>query len=58
MKAMADPKMCTACGACVDACPVHTIEVRENTAVVGENCAGWGLCEQECTSGAITMAEN
>lgn len=50
---------CTACGACVDACPNECLEIEESSvALVNEdNCIGCENCIEECPMGVITSIE-
>ena len=47
---------CTACGACVDACPCEVLQL-EDVAVVAnpDECTECGTCVDECPTGAITL---
>lgn len=47
---------CTACGSCIDACPVEALTMVANVAVVGspERCDYCTTCELVCPEGAIT----
>ena len=59
-KAHVDADLCTACGACVDVCPVEAIKMNddETLAVVDkETCTGCGDCVEECPTGAIELKE-
>ena len=49
---------CTACGECVDICPVAAVEIRDDTAVVDlEWCIGCGVCAGVCANDAISIKE-
>ncbi len=59
-----DPERCTLCGACVDACRCHAIEMGEHGPIFHcpdrcpsgptcEECAGACMCEDVCPEGAI-----
>ncbi len=50
-----DRDKCTACGACVDACPFGVMEIVGETAVVGDGCTLCGACEEACAFEAITI---
>ena len=50
-----DKENCSACGACVDACPFGVIEIIDDTATVGDGCNLCGACEEVCAFEAITI---
>ena len=50
----ADTKRCIGCGACRQACPMRTIEMAENKAVIDlQRCIVCGVCQQRCPVQAI-----
>jgi Pyruvate/2-oxoacid:ferredoxin oxidoreductase delta subunit len=52
-----DQKLCTACGACVDACVCSAIQIENGSARVNEEeCIGCGVCVRECPVDAIKIA--
>ena len=55
MAAIVDTEKCTACGTCVDSCPVEAIKLKDNAVVDEENCIDCGTCVDECPEGAITL---
>lgn len=56
MPAKVDKAICSACGACVDACPSEAIEMQDNKACVDPNsCVDCGVCVDECPLEAISM---
>lgn len=56
MSAKVDPGKCTGCEACVDACPVDAIAMKDGKAVVSEDdCVDCGACVSECPVEAIAM---
>ena len=51
-----DAEKCTACGECVEACPLEAIEIKDEVAVVDEDtCGDCGACVEVCPSEAITV---
>jgi electron transfer flavoprotein alpha subunit len=51
-----DIELCTGCGACVEACPVDAISVRDAKAQIdAEKCVECGVCEGECPTEPITV---
>lgn len=58
MAAKVDTALCTGCGACVEACPVEAISLRDNKAIIdAKKCVDCGACESECPAEAISMSE-
>ncbi|MBN1546351.1 MAG: 4Fe-4S binding protein [Syntrophaceae bacterium] len=56
MAATVDIEKCTACGDCVQTCPLEAIQLKDDVAVIDEDtCTECGLCVDECPSGAITL---
>lgn len=55
MAAIIDKDKCTACGTCVDTCPVEAITLKEKATVDKENCIDCGTCVDECPEGAISL---
>ena len=50
-----DKQKCTACGTCVDACPVEALKLNEKAEVDAETCIDCGTCVDECPEGAISL---
>lgn len=61
-----DAESCTACGACVDRCPIQALALVDAAAADGQSadshavvdetlCLGCGVCHAACPSGALTM---
>jgi ferredoxin len=46
---------CSACGACVEACPVEAISINSHQAQINDRCKGCGICLNACPNGAIKM---
>ena len=57
MAAKVDPGKCTACGQCVEVCPVEAIEMNDVAKVDADTCTSCGLCVDECPVQAITLEE-
>jgi ferredoxin len=55
MAAKVDAAKCTACGACVDVCPVEAIKVDKVAVVDDGQCADCGQCVDECPSKALSV---
>ena len=58
MKAIIDKEKCTACGECVEVCPVEAIEIVDEMAQVDDSCNLCGLCVDSCDYDAIEMPES
>ena len=58
-----DEQKCTACGTCVEACPVSNFELRDkgagkvSTVISNDACIACKACETECPEQAITVIE-
>ncbi len=51
-----DPDQCSACGACIDRCPMGALTLDGITAMHDPaRCIGCGLCVTTCPSGALTL---
>ncbi|MBA3013281.1 MAG: DUF362 domain-containing protein [Desulfobacula sp.] len=56
VKPTADPKLCTACGACMDHCPVSALTMEKNVPVVAQDiCISCFCCQEICLEKAITL---
>ena len=57
-RAVAEAKACSACGACVERCPMEALSVGSGEAAVNhDRCIGCGLCVTSCPSDALRLAE-
>jgi len=53
-----DPELCTACGACVDHCPVDALEFPDAYPVVeADTCITCFCCQEICPEKAISLSE-
>jgi electron transport complex protein RnfB len=50
-----DPNACTACGTCVDRCPMDAIDLDEIAVINRERCIGCGVCIPTCPAEAIHL---
>ncbi len=48
---------CTACGLCINACPLDIITIDTGKATMEQSCIGCGLCATHCPQKAIVMTE-
>jgi len=49
-----DPETCSACGACIDDCPVEAISAGDNYYTIdADSCIDCGACESSCPSESI-----
>jgi len=55
MVAIVDKEKCTACGTCVDTCPVQAIKLDDKAVVDQDNCIDCGTCVDGCPEGAISL---
>ncbi|KYK31071.1 MAG: ferredoxin [Thermoplasmatales archaeon SG8-52-3] len=55
MAAVVDKDKCTACGSCVEACPVDAIKLDEKATIDKDNCIDCGTCVDECPEEAISL---
>ena len=52
----ADPELCTACGACVDQCPVEALTIKETVPVVDTDlCITCFCCQEICPEKAMAL---
>ena len=50
-----DGDKCTACGACVEVCPVDAITIKETAIVDEKTCIDCGTCVNGCPVEAIEL---
>lgn len=50
-----DEEKCTACGACVEVCPVEALKLEDKAKVDPDTCIECGTCVDECPVGAISL---
>ena len=56
LRPVADPELCTACGACIDHCPVSALDFRDSFPVVEDNtCITCFCCQEICPEKAMTL---
>ncbi len=56
LRPQADPELCTACGACIDHCPVSALTMAETFPVVeAEICITCFCCQEICPEKAMTL---
>jgi len=54
-----DEAACTACGDCLERCPLEAVSLPDGTAVVDlARCIGCGLCASTCPSSAMRLEPN
>ncbi len=47
-------EICTGCGVCIDSCPVDTIYLEDQTAIIDMNgCIRCGICHDACPMDAV-----
>ena len=55
--AVVDKDLCSACGSCVDVCPMKAISLEEIAYADPEKCIGCGLCISSCPEGALSLVK-
>ena len=50
-----DEEKCTACGACIDTCPVAALKLDGKAKVDPDTCIDCGTCVDECPVEAISL---
>jgi ferredoxin len=56
--AQVDEALCTACGACEEACPFEAIKVNGTAVVNWDACMGCGVCTGQCPNDAVSLARD
>jgi len=57
LRPKADPELCTACGTCVDQCPVQALSMPEDLPLVdADTCITCFCCQEVCPEKAIALA--
>jgi NAD-dependent dihydropyrimidine dehydrogenase PreA subunit len=56
LKPQADPDLCTACGTCIDQCPVSALSMDDRIPIVdADTCITCFCCQEMCPEKAITL---
>jgi uncharacterized protein (DUF362 family)/NAD-dependent dihydropyrimidine dehydrogenase PreA subunit len=56
VRPLADPDLCTACGTCIEQCPVSALSMGESVPVVdADTCITCFCCQEICPEKAITL---
>lgn len=55
MAIIIDGEKCSACGVCVDACPVTALELQDEKLSCNDECIDCGVCADSCPSEALSM---
>ena len=50
-----DEEKCTACGTCIDTCPVAALKINGKAKVDSDTCIDCGSCVDECPEEAISL---
>jgi NAD-dependent dihydropyrimidine dehydrogenase PreA subunit len=57
MAATVDVEKCSACGECVEACPLDAVQIQDDHAAVDEDtCGDCGACVDVCPTEAIAVS--
>lgn len=54
-RAVIDAEECTACGECVERCPVKVISMQDVAVIDEQRCIGCGQCHHGCLQGAVNL---
>ena len=55
MAVKVDLEKCTGCGECVSSCPLDSIVIQDEKAVVDDSCAECGACIDACPHKALVL---
>ena len=55
MVVVVDLGKCNGCGECVSSCPLDSIVIKDEKAVVDDSCADCGACIDACPTQALTL---
>ena len=55
MAVKVDLEKCTGCGECVSSCPLDSIVIKDDKAVVDDTCAECGACIDACPAQALSL---
>ena len=50
-----DTGKCNGCGNCIDICPVRALDIKDQKAIVKEECIDCGACLTQCPQEAISL---
>jgi NAD-dependent dihydropyrimidine dehydrogenase PreA subunit len=57
VKPKADPELCTACGACIEHCPVSALTMQDTIPVVdADTCIACFCCQEICPEKAMSLS--
>lgn len=56
MTTIVNEETCSACGECVDVCPLEAIEIKDDVAVVdADTCGDCGACVDVCPTESLSV---
>jgi NAD-dependent dihydropyrimidine dehydrogenase PreA subunit len=56
--ARVDETVCAACETCKDICPFDAVKVNDTAEIIWDDCMGCGVCEGQCTTGAMALVRD